>query len=151
MAGGWNHVIDKNTGKLLVNEDLNSMLENGGDVYEFAQEAYGMVYFLAHSIAGESWGPGAEVSNVIENARRNYTNGLNWSPGTDGRLLPQDDDEVVGYLYQFVLVDPENGYTESAGFYKDRDTAQRKLDEFNEHKKKHPVNVNGEIKEIEVR
>jgi len=88
MAGSWNHAVDKETGKLLVNKDLNGMLENGGDVYEFAEEVYGMVYWLAEELSKEVGQH--STGELVEFARQNYKDGLKVSPGTDGHL-PEDD------------------------------------------------------------
>lgn len=75
MAGSYLHCVDDD-GKLLSNEDLVGMLENGGDVYEAVEELYGMIWYLAgthhHGLM-----PGERVGN----AQKNYKDGLNISPG----------------------------------------------------------------------
>lgn len=84
MAGSWNHTVDRETGKLLSNVDLVGMLENGGDVYEYAEEAYGMVWWLATKLAEERAdrsGMGLSPADYVERARANYTEGLRLSPG----------------------------------------------------------------------
>lgn len=80
MAGSWNHSIDQETGKLLSNEDATSMLENGGDWYEYAEEVYGMVWQLASMLAMQ---PNVTRSpeELIEYARTHYRDGLKLSPG----------------------------------------------------------------------
>jgi len=88
MAGSWNHIVKD--GKLLRNEDAVKMLENGGDWYEFAEEAYGIVWVLAQSLMGEN---GMSAEEWIEQARRDYQDGLSYSPGTNG-VLPEDEDEL---------------------------------------------------------
>jgi hypothetical protein len=86
MAGSYSHVVDKD-GKLLESQDLLGMLDtHSGDVYEFAEEAYGMIWYLANILSALSGSPEAWV----EIARQNYKEGLELSPGTDG-TLPEDD------------------------------------------------------------
>ena len=89
MAGSWKHAVDKN-GKLLVNEDIVRMLENGGDWYEFAEEAYGMVWCLADMLAAMSYN-GADSAALVEVARRHYKEGIDRSPGTDGHILREEE------------------------------------------------------------
>lgn len=79
MAGSWNHTVDRETGKLLSNVDLVGMLENGGDVYEYAEEVYGMVWWLADRLSLQL--PGKTAAGWIEEARQNYRQGLALSPG----------------------------------------------------------------------
>lgn len=95
MAGSYNHCIDKATGKLYRPKDLRSMLENDGDVYEAIEELYGMVWYLADALAQElSAEPGETAysgdydtpAGWIETAQQDYRQGLEVSPGTDGRL-----------------------------------------------------------------
>lgn len=84
MAGSWSHTVEKDTGKLLPNVDLNGMLENGGDVYEYAEEAYGMVWWLAHELAealSDNYGTKESAADFVEAARQNYKIGLDRSPG----------------------------------------------------------------------
>lgn len=81
MAGSWNHTVDTDTGKLLAPRDLTGMLEcSSGDVFEYAEEAYGMVWYLATAL---STATGASVSPqaLIEDARQHYQEGLALSPG----------------------------------------------------------------------
>ena len=75
MAGSWNHAIDDD-GSLRESEDLAGMLENGGDVWEFAEEAYGMVWLLAMSASTVF---DLEPEDVIEMARENYKQGLKFA------------------------------------------------------------------------
>ena len=72
MAGSWNHAVDDD-GALLEPEDLAGMLENGGDVWEFAEQAYGMVWLLAHTI---STTVEPDPEDIIDMARENYKYGL---------------------------------------------------------------------------
>lgn len=89
MAGSWNHTVDgdyngpepKSGGKLLSNLDLVGMLENGGDVYEYAEEAYGMVWWLATLLSQAIGTPAATPAALIEEARQNYRRGIELSPG----------------------------------------------------------------------
>lgn len=70
MAGSYGHCVDDD-GRLVSNEDLAGMLENGGDVYEAVEELYGMIWLLANGDAG-----------LVEDARQRYEEGLALSPGT---------------------------------------------------------------------
>lgn len=91
MAGSYNHVVDKD-GKLLETEELLGMLDtHSGDVYEFAEEAYGMIWYLATTISPIADPEGLHARALVETARRNYKLGLKRSPGTDG-TLPEDDE-----------------------------------------------------------
>jgi hypothetical protein len=63
------HCVD-DEGRLRHPDDLNAMLENGGDVYEVIEELYGMVWYLAG---------GDELR--VEEAQRMYRVGLQSSPG----------------------------------------------------------------------
>ena len=84
MAGSYKHVVDKD-GKLLRSQDLVKMLETwSGDVYEFAEEAYGMIWWLADRLANEACDYPPE--DYVEIARQSYKEGLERSPGTNGTL-----------------------------------------------------------------
>lgn len=90
MAGSYNHCVDA-TGKLLVSEQLQGMLECcSGDVYEAIQEMYGMIWGLAGYVEKYA---GIPASAVVELCRQTYEDGLRFSPGIDGRLPEEDDDE----------------------------------------------------------
>lgn len=89
MAGSYNHCVDTATGKLLVNEQLQGMLECcSGDVYEAVEEMYGMIWWLAMQL--QAVYPGTTSREFVEAARRQYKTGLHGSPGTDGQL-PEED------------------------------------------------------------
>ena len=75
MAGSWNHALDDD-GSLLDSEDLAGMLENGGDVWEFAEQVYGMVWVLASTI---STTVELDPEDIIESARENYKQGLKFA------------------------------------------------------------------------
>lgn len=75
MAGSWNHAVDDD-GTLLESEALAGMLENGGDVWEFAEQAYGMVWLLART---SSTVIDLDPEAVIEMARENYKQGLKFA------------------------------------------------------------------------
>lgn len=75
MAGSWKHAVNED-GALLEPEDLAGMLENGGDVWEFAEEAYGMVWLLAKTI---STAVDLDPEVIIETARENYEQGLKFA------------------------------------------------------------------------
>ena len=78
MAGSWNHAMDDD-GALLESEDLAGMLENGGDVWEFAEEAYGMVWLLARTISTTVVPVALNPEDIIEMARMNYKQGLKFA------------------------------------------------------------------------
>lgn len=90
MAGSYNACVDKETGKLLVNEDLIRMVENLGDAYEAIEEMYGMIWYLAKNIQETREVP---ASVMVEFARKYYQDGLAASPGTDGYLPEEDESE----------------------------------------------------------
>lgn len=77
MAGSWKHTVTDD-GKLYAPADLNAMLETGGDVYEYAEEAYGMVWWLAEVMSTEA---GQDAAYWVEEARKHYKQGLEYSPG----------------------------------------------------------------------
>lgn len=101
MAGSWNHTVDgtdvepKSGGKLLANMDLVGMLENGGDVYEYAEEAYGMVWWLATLLSQAIGKSPATPTALIEEARQNYKRGIELSPGVaeEGALEDGEPDD----------------------------------------------------------
>lgn len=84
MAGSWKHTVTKR-GKLRKRAQLLSMLETrSGDVYEYAEEAYGMVWWLATKLAAtaaDRYGQGLTPAEWVEQARVNYEQGLKASPG----------------------------------------------------------------------
>lgn len=102
MAGSFKHAVAAD-GQLLRNEDIVKMLENGGDWYEFAEEAYGMIYFLA-GVLGD-FKP-TEMNRLVERARQNYREGITYSPGSDGRLTPAREANLTGP--RLVLLVKEN-------------------------------------------
>lgn len=84
MAGSWSHAIAPD-GQLLMGDELNGMLENGGDWTEFAEEAYGMVYWLADQLAKASAGK-YDIKQCIGYAQLNYQEGIAISPGIEGSI-----------------------------------------------------------------
>lgn len=98
MAGSYNHCVrhqdEDGHGELLANEDLLGMLENGGDVYEAIEEMYGMIWWLAAKIEsdGDAEGYYRPAASQVEDARKNYQEGLRLSPGTGARL-PEPEEE----------------------------------------------------------
>jgi hypothetical protein len=74
MAGSWRHMT-ATQGRFLNNENFTGMIGNLGDAYEAAEECYGMVWWLAETIAG----PGAtraQILGVIRRAEEHYLDGL---------------------------------------------------------------------------
>lgn len=69
MAGSWNHVVDED-GNLYSNEEW--FIENLGDAYEFAEEAFLMIQWLAEYADSksklESVGPNEWIKAARENA-----------------------------------------------------------------------------------
>jgi hypothetical protein len=102
MAGSYNHCVktdgEKDLGKLLVPQELCSMLEcMSGDVYEAVEEMYGMIWYLAENYArsleaaqGEDEGVHS-TAGMVEDARQHYQEGLALSPGIGARNDPEDD------------------------------------------------------------
>jgi hypothetical protein len=78
MAGSYNHVIIKKTGNLIGNEPprgapFSDMIENLGDAYEAIEEMYGMIWYLATTLAPEDK---LVAKAAVEQARKNYKEGL---------------------------------------------------------------------------
>lgn len=46
MAGSYRHMIDKESGQLITNEDFIGMINNLGDAYEMAEECWHMIDIL---------------------------------------------------------------------------------------------------------
>ena len=80
MAGSYKHCVN-DEGQLLNNENLNGMLENGGDVYEAVEELYGMIWWLATKLNDEY--EGTEPLELVEEARIIYREGIQLSPGVE--------------------------------------------------------------------
>ncbi|HEY5785848.1 MAG TPA: hypothetical protein VIT65_13825 [Microlunatus sp.] len=76
MAGSWLHFVTKK-GRFRG----SALLENGGDVVEALEEAYGMVWYLADGWAYQQLPTDAAPDQLIEQARAHYQNGLRLSPG----------------------------------------------------------------------
>lgn len=97
MAGSYNHVVDRETGRLYDAEGINGMLEcHSGDVVECVEEMYGMIWWLAEQYArsledaqGEPEGTHS-TTEMVEEARKNYREGLETSPGIGFHLPPED-------------------------------------------------------------
>lgn len=89
MAGSYQHCVD-DEGRLFEPSILAQQLENGGDVYEAVEEMYGMIWYLAHeaadSLAEAVGSPEGtfSVSEMVEDARTRYVEGLAKSPGIRG-------------------------------------------------------------------
>lgn len=95
MAGSWNHTVEKSTGKLLADRDIQGMLEcHSGDVSEYAEEVYGMVWWMATVFANAIGGP-LTPEGIIEDARQNYRKGLEFSPGRAREGVLEDGEEGV--------------------------------------------------------
>lgn len=78
MAGSWQHMTTPK-GKLRSNTTFVQMIENLGDAYETAEDCYGMVWWLANSLARET----AEFEitrdkllNLIQTAAEHSKDGL---------------------------------------------------------------------------
>jgi hypothetical protein len=88
MAGSYKHCV-ADDGQLYIPEQLDQMIENGGDVYEAVEEMYGMIWHLATQLA--------ELRNVpaavfVDLANQHYEDGIARSPGTRGRWSAGNDD-----------------------------------------------------------
>lgn len=75
MTSSWNHAVGDD-GALREPEAVNGIIESG-DVYGFAEEAYGMVWYLALHLAQTQ---GQEPAAWIEEARKRYAEGVAQSP-----------------------------------------------------------------------
>jgi hypothetical protein len=71
MASSYNHAVD-DQGRLRNSENMSIATETGGDAYETIEEFYGMVWYLAD---------GDPV--LVEEARANYRQGIEMSPGVE--------------------------------------------------------------------
>lgn len=69
MAGSYNHAVEDD-GRLRSPSTMTIATETQGDAYETIEEFYGMVWYLA----------GGDPEKV-EEARRNYQQGIEMSPG----------------------------------------------------------------------
>lgn len=72
MAGSYNHCIN-DEGNLLGPFALAGMLETDGDVFEAVEEMYGMIWWLAANVESVRT---MLPEDAVEEARRNYTTGL---------------------------------------------------------------------------
>lgn len=77
MAGSWGHSVTDD-GKLRDAQALAGMLDTGGDVWEYAEEAYGMVWWLATQLSAAH---GGEPSGWVARAQESYVDGIANSPG----------------------------------------------------------------------
>jgi hypothetical protein len=76
MAGSYSHCVD-DAGRLRDPEPFADMIENLGDAYEATEELYGMVWWLAARLSVHS---GATPAELVEDARVNYSAGVELSP-----------------------------------------------------------------------
>lgn len=85
MAGSWNHTVDRETGKLLAPRDVQGMLECvSGDVSEYVEDVYGMVWWLATELAeakGDRYEMGLTAAEYIAEAHAQSDVGMKRSPG----------------------------------------------------------------------
>lgn len=72
MAGSYGHVVDDD-GRLIDNEDMNAMLEHGGDVYQAVEEMYGMIHWLAARLSDATGTPRIEL---VTEAKQRYQDGV---------------------------------------------------------------------------
>jgi len=82
MAGSWRHMTTSK-GRLRNSETFCGRIENGGDAYEAAEECYGMIWWLARTVAGlredDFGGPERTrdgMLDIIAEAEANYRDGL---------------------------------------------------------------------------
>lgn len=81
MTGSWKHFTN-GQGRFIG----SSMLENGGDVVEALEEAYGMVWYLASLVEENE----PYTARMVEEARQRYKEGLQVSPGFTLRAAEQN-------------------------------------------------------------
>jgi hypothetical protein len=79
MAGSYNHTVNDD-GQLIDSRALAGMLDTGGDVYEAIEEMYGMIWYLATTLAAGNV-PLDIPEGWVAEAQRNYVMGINYSPG----------------------------------------------------------------------
>lgn len=72
MAGSYSHATTR-AGNLRSNESFAGMIENVGDLYEMAEEMYGMIWYLAEQVSSHTTEP---PKSVVERARQRYEEGL---------------------------------------------------------------------------
>lgn len=96
MAGSWDHMTTED-GKLRSVESFHQMMDTGGDVYEAAEECFGMIWWMAgqidHLIAEGHPVKGTrdDLMLIIATARHNYQKGL-------GQGGVQTEDEAAAEL-----------------------------------------------------
>jgi hypothetical protein len=100
MAGSWSHMTTED-GRLRNVATFHDMLDTGGDVYEAAEECFGMVQYLAEELSKHTRvGGGMFVSRsrgeLVAEARNNYQAGL-----ALGGVQPEDEAEPE------VVIDPD--------------------------------------------
>lgn len=77
MAGSWGHMTTDD-GRLCNPFTFHDMLENGGDVYEAAEECFGMVHWLAEQLAQANPGNLTRyevIEDAVEHSREGVTLG----------------------------------------------------------------------------
>jgi hypothetical protein len=81
MAGSYNHAVD-DEGRLRNWRNMTIATETQGDAYETIEEMYGMVWFLAQG-----------DPDVVEDARRHYQDGIEFSPGREPESVRYSEDQ----------------------------------------------------------
>jgi hypothetical protein len=85
MAGSWHHITNDDGTPYEGEYGMADLLENGGDVNEFAEEAYGMVWFLADWVSTliehTETADRASTLDIIATARGNYKDGVRLGRG----------------------------------------------------------------------
>lgn len=86
MAGSWSHMTT-DEGQLLRVRQFHNNLDTGGDVYEAAQQCFGMIWYMARLLATVNYGtltPSREqIMDFIARAEASYRYGLD-----DGGIQP---------------------------------------------------------------
>lgn len=87
MAGSYKHVVNKDG-----TFRGTTLLDHLGDAHEALEEMYGMIWYLADSYANGYAGEqhqAAEAADLVEEARKNYTVGIERSPGVRVREIDE--------------------------------------------------------------
>jgi hypothetical protein len=102
MAGSWEHMTTDD-GRLRNVATFHDMLDAGGDVYEAAEECYGMVQYLADVLARHTRvGGGMFVQmsrgELVAEAQENYKSGLALGGvQADGEAEPEVEVDADGH------------------------------------------------------
>jgi hypothetical protein len=83
MAGGWGHMTNDDGTPYDSTFGNGSMLENGGDVTEALQQCYGMIWWLADTVADAAGRPDNRAPALawIRRAQAGHRDGIRLGQG----------------------------------------------------------------------